>query len=61
MLNLLGKAEGMNGWRRAQSVIQKALNVPGATVHWYEKSNVQKNRKVSKIEGHHCPFSERCC
>ena len=57
MLNLLGRAEGADGWRTAQSVIQKALNVPGATVHWYEKANVQKNRKVDRIEVH-CSFSK---
>ena len=46
MLNVLGEAEGNTGLMIAQSLLQKALKVPGAKVHWYEKSNVQKDRKV---------------
>lgn len=46
MLNLLGEEDGRKGLMHAQSIVQKALQVPGARVHWYDKSHVSKNRKV---------------
>lgn len=47
MLNLLGEDEGAEGLRKAQAVIHQALDVPGACIHWYEKSKVSRNRKVN--------------
>jgi len=49
MLNILGEESGKHGLIQAQNMIQRALSIPGAKAHWYEKTDVKKNRKVTKI------------
>ncbi|MGV7400572.1 hypothetical protein PJK47_30760, partial [Mycobacterium kansasii] len=29
--------------------MRRALNVPGASVHWYDKSDIKKQRKMGHI------------
>uniref|UniRef100_A0A2P2KDZ8 phosphoribosylaminoimidazole carboxylase n=1 Tax=Rhizophora mucronata TaxID=61149 RepID=A0A2P2KDZ8_RHIMU len=40
MYNLLGEDEEEPGFQLAHQLIGKALNIPGATVHWYDKSGM---------------------
>lgn len=64
MLNLLGKLDGDEGLMQAQEVLNKAMTVPGASIHWYDKGEVTVNRKVwhqlhnyhaaEKIENNNC-------
>ncbi|XP_050376456.1 phosphoribosylaminoimidazole carboxylase, chloroplastic [Argentina anserina] len=49
MYNLLGEDEGEAGFRLAHQVIGKALSIPGATVHWYDKPDMRKQRKMGHI------------
>ncbi|KAM7251537.1 hypothetical protein ACFE04_023420 [Oxalis oulophora] len=49
MYNLLGEAEGDHGFFLAQQQIGKALTLPGATVHWYDKPEMRKQRKMGHI------------
>lgn len=37
MYNLLGEDEGDRGFHLAHQLIGRALSIPGATVHWYDK------------------------
>ncbi|KDP23690.1 hypothetical protein JCGZ_23523 [Jatropha curcas] len=49
MYNLLGEDEGEPGFLLAQQLIGRALNVQGATVHWYDKPEMRKQRKMGHI------------
>ncbi|KAI3984143.1 hypothetical protein MKX01_035270 [Papaver californicum] len=49
MYNLLGEEEGEQGFALAHQLIGKALNVPGASVHWYNKPEIRKQRKMGHI------------
>jgi len=48
MLNILGEDSGRRGLIQAQSMIQNSLSISGAKAHWYEKTDVKKNRKVKQ-------------
>lgn len=49
MLNLLGDAEGAQGLKIADDMCKRALAVEGASVHWYGKESVKKDRKIGHI------------
>lgn len=49
MYNLLGEAEGERGFYLAHQLIGKALSIPGATVHWYDKPEMRQQRKMGHI------------
>ncbi|RXI02022.1 hypothetical protein DVH24_015371 [Malus domestica] len=49
MYNLLGEDEGEPGFLLAQQLIGRALCIPGATVHWYDKPEMRKQRKMGHI------------
>ncbi|XP_017192064.2 phosphoribosylaminoimidazole carboxylase, chloroplastic-like isoform X3 [Malus domestica] len=49
MYNLLGEDEGESGFLLAQQLIGRALRIPGATVHWYDKPEMRKQRKMGHI------------
>nr|XP_004299242.2 PREDICTED: phosphoribosylaminoimidazole carboxylase, chloroplastic isoform X2 [Fragaria vesca subsp. vesca] len=49
MYNLLGEDEGEAGFHLAHQVIGRALCIPGATVHWYDKPDMRKQRKMGHI------------
>lgn len=49
MYNLLGEAEGEHGFYLAHQLIGKALSIPGATVHWYDKPEMRQQRKMGHI------------
>lgn len=49
MYNLLGEDEGEAGFHLANQVIGRALHIPGATVHWYDKPDMRKQRKMGHI------------
>ncbi len=49
MLNILGEADGKRGEQLAEKLIDRALSVPGCSVHWYDKSGVTKGRKIGHI------------
>lgn len=49
MYNILGEAEGEPGFVLAHQLIRKALDIPGATVHWYDKPEMRKQRKMGHI------------
>ncbi|KAK6119024.1 hypothetical protein DH2020_047231 [Rehmannia glutinosa] len=49
MYNILGEEEGEPGFRVANQLIGRALRIPGATVHWYDKPEMRKQRKVGHI------------
>ncbi|XP_024927044.2 phosphoribosylaminoimidazole carboxylase, chloroplastic isoform X2 [Ziziphus jujuba] len=49
MYNLLGEDEGDRGFDLAHQLIGRALCVPGATVHWYDKPEMRKQRKMGHI------------
>lgn len=49
MYNILGEDEGESGFHLAHQLIKKALNIPGATVHWYDKPEIRKQRKMGHI------------
>ncbi|PRQ41770.1 putative phosphoribosylaminoimidazole carboxylase [Rosa chinensis] len=49
MYNLLGEDEGEAGFHLAHQVIGRALSIPGATVHWYDKPDMRKQRKMGHI------------
>ncbi|KAJ8443457.1 hypothetical protein Cgig2_026244 [Carnegiea gigantea] len=38
MYNILGEEDGEPGFFKAHQLMKKALSVPGASVHWYDKS-----------------------
>ncbi|KAK1581393.1 hypothetical protein Q3G72_005632 [Acer saccharum] len=49
MYNLLGEDEGDHGFYLAHQLIGRALGIPGATVHWYDKPEMRKQRKMGHI------------
>ncbi|OMO96233.1 hypothetical protein COLO4_15406 [Corchorus olitorius] len=49
MYNLLGEEEGEAGFKISQQLIARALEIPGATVHWYDKPEMRKQRKMGHI------------
>ncbi|KAI9184985.1 hypothetical protein LWI28_003115 [Acer negundo] len=49
MYNLLGEDEGDCGFYLAHQLIGRALSIPGATVHWYDKPEMRKQRKMGHI------------
>ncbi|CAN1131994.1 Phosphoribosylaminoimidazole carboxylase, chloroplastic (Fragment) [Linum perenne] len=49
MYNLLGEEEGDRGFYLAHQLIGKALTVPGANVHWYDKPEMRKQRKMGHV------------
>ncbi|KAL6989142.1 phosphoribosylaminoimidazole carboxylase [Sarracenia purpurea var. burkii] len=49
MYNILGEDEGEPGFLLAHQLIGRALGVSGATVHWYDKPEMRKQRKMGHI------------
>ncbi|KAJ1282142.1 hypothetical protein BS78_03G027800 [Paspalum vaginatum] len=49
MYNILGEDEGEAGFSLAHQLIRRALNIPGASVHWYAKPEMRKQRKMGHI------------
>ena len=49
MLNVLGEGEGEEGLAAAEALLSRALQVPGASVHWYGKEEVKAQRKVGHV------------
>ncbi len=49
MFNLLGEAEGDEGFTLAHHTMRRAMAVSGASVHWYEKPEIRKQRKMGHI------------
>ncbi|CAH1443803.1 unnamed protein product [Lactuca virosa] len=49
MYNILGEDEGEGGFILAHEVIRRALCTPGASVHWYDKPEMRKQRKMGHI------------
>ncbi|KAJ1687522.1 hypothetical protein LUZ63_018912 [Rhynchospora breviuscula] len=49
MYNILGEVDGEEGFKLANELIGRALNIPGATVHWYDKPEMRKQRKMGHI------------
>ncbi|XAR53564.1 Phosphoribosylaminoimidazole carboxylase [Bertholletia excelsa] len=49
MYNILGEDDGEPGFLQAHLLIGRALNISGATVHWYDKPEMRKQRKMGHI------------
>ncbi|KAM4080107.1 hypothetical protein ACB094_09G166200 [Castanea mollissima] len=49
MYNILGEDEGEPGFILAHQLIRRALSIPGATVHWYDKPEMRKQRKMGHV------------
>ncbi|KAA3454012.1 phosphoribosylaminoimidazole carboxylase, chloroplastic-like [Gossypium australe] len=49
MYNLLGEDEGEPGFKMAHQLIARALEIPGATAHWYDKPEMRRQRKMGHI------------
>ncbi|KAK4778116.1 hypothetical protein SAY87_018303 [Trapa incisa] len=49
MYNLLGEDEGEDGFQLAHKLIGRALRIPGASVHWYDKPEMRKQRKMGHV------------
>ncbi|CAA0834662.1 phosphoribosylaminoimidazole carboxylase-putative / AIR carboxylase- putative [Striga hermonthica] len=49
MYNILGEEEGEPGFNIANQLIGRALRTPGAAVHWYDKPEMRKQRKMGHI------------
>ncbi|KAH9329146.1 hypothetical protein KI387_001254 [Taxus chinensis] len=49
MHNILGEDEGENGFVKSHQLMRRAVSVPGASVHWYEKPEMRKQRKMGHI------------
>ncbi|GAA0170782.1 ligase [Lithospermum erythrorhizon] len=49
MYNILGEDEGEPGFYLAHQLIRKAMQVPGASIHWYDKPEMRKQRKMGHI------------
>ncbi|KAJ8900029.1 hypothetical protein K2173_024143 [Erythroxylum novogranatense] len=49
MYNLLGEDEGEAGFQLAHKLITRALNLQGVSVHWYNKPEMRKQRKMGHI------------
>ncbi|XP_010667304.3 phosphoribosylaminoimidazole carboxylase, chloroplastic isoform X2 [Beta vulgaris subsp. vulgaris] len=49
MYNILGEDEGEPGFLLAHELMRRSLTVPGASVHWYDKSEMKRQRKMGHI------------
>ncbi|RAL54923.1 hypothetical protein DM860_013619 [Cuscuta australis] len=49
MYNILGEDEGEPGFALAHQLIGRALEIPGASIHWYDKPEIRKQRKMGHI------------
>ncbi|KAL5566914.1 hypothetical protein UlMin_030078 [Ulmus minor] len=49
MYNILGEDEGDRGFSLAYQLIRRALGIPGASIHWYDKPDMRKQRKMGHI------------
>ncbi|XP_057476263.1 phosphoribosylaminoimidazole carboxylase, chloroplastic-like [Actinidia eriantha] len=49
MYNILGEDEGEPGFLLAHQLIGRALGISGATVHWYDKPEMRRHRKMGHI------------
>ncbi|KAF5200622.1 phosphoribosylaminoimidazole carboxylase, partial [Thalictrum thalictroides] len=49
MYNILGEEEGELGFNLAHQLIKEALTISGASVHWYDKPEMRKQRKMGHI------------
>ncbi|KAL9302004.1 putative phosphoribosylaminoimidazole carboxylase [Arabidopsis thaliana] len=49
MYNILGEDDGEAGFKLAHRLIARALCIPGASVHWYDKPEMRKQRKMGHI------------
>ncbi|QCE07440.1 phosphoribosylaminoimidazole carboxylase [Vigna unguiculata] len=49
MYNILGEEEGELGFQLAHELMKRALAIPGASVHWYDKPEMRKQRKMGHI------------
>ncbi|CAN8287350.1 unnamed protein product [Cochlearia groenlandica] len=49
MYNILGEDDGEAGFKLAHRLIARAMCVPGASVHWYDKPEMRKQRKMGHI------------
>lgn len=49
MYNILGEEDGEPGFFKAHQLMKRALSVPGASVHWYDKSEMKRQRKMGHI------------
>ncbi|XP_047154834.1 phosphoribosylaminoimidazole carboxylase, chloroplastic [Vigna umbellata] len=49
MYNILGEEEGELGFQLAHQLMKRAMAIPGASVHWYDKPEMRKQRKMGHI------------
>ncbi|XP_078431893.1 phosphoribosylaminoimidazole carboxylase, putative / AIR carboxylase isoform X2 [Wolffia australiana] len=49
MYNILGEEDGEAGFSLASQLMARALTIPGASVHWYDKPGMRKLRKMGHI------------
>ena len=49
MLNVLGDADGKEGMDLCNAMLNRAQKMAGASVHYYGKADVKKNRKIGHI------------
>ncbi|XP_042505158.1 phosphoribosylaminoimidazole carboxylase, chloroplastic-like [Macadamia integrifolia] len=49
MYNILGEEDGEWGFYLANQLLGRALRTPGASVHWYDKLEMRKQRKMGHI------------
>ncbi|XP_058770565.1 phosphoribosylaminoimidazole carboxylase, chloroplastic isoform X2 [Vicia villosa] len=49
MYNILGEEEGELGFQLAHQLMTRALTIPGASIHWYDKPEMRKQRKMGHI------------
>lgn len=49
MYNILGEADGEPGFFQAHQLMRRALSLPGASVHWYDKSEMKRQRKMGHV------------
>ncbi|CAI5954262.1 unnamed protein product [Closterium sp. NIES-65] len=49
MVNILGEADGDEGFEISQAILKHALLVPGASIHWYDKSDMRAKRKMGHV------------
>ncbi|KAL3849919.1 hypothetical protein ACJIZ3_011801 [Penstemon smallii] len=49
MYNILGEEEGDRGFLIANQLIWRALKIQGASIHWYDKPEMKKQRKMGHV------------
>eukprot|EP00899_Mesostigma_viride_P009820 jgi/Mesvir1/1883/Mv22914-RA.4 len=49
MLNILGDGDGKEAMEAAYALMDAAMEVPGASVHWYMKEEIRAQRKMGHI------------